>query len=490
MNYLIPSPVLAALNRLHTHGHEAYVVGGAVRDLLLSRHPILDWDITTSATPEDTLALFPGSFSDNAFGTVMLDIKHLYPDETTPSQLNELDVLDITTYRSESGYSNNRHPDQVSWGKSLSDDVSRRDFTINALALKVDLPEIDMSQDYQEVSAQVLDYCQGEKDLSAKIIRTVGDPELRFGEDALRMMRAVRLAAQLGFGIEAQTLSAIKTKSSLLAQVSKERIRDEFFKILASPYPADGVVMLTNTELLQHVIPELLSCIGVRQVGRHRHDVYTHSLESLRHCPSPDPLVRLATLLHDIGKPKSYREQGPRGVTFYGHEVIGAKMVAAIADRLRVSKAAKKKLVTLVRWHMFTYTHNMTDAAIRRFIVRVGKDSINDMIMLRIGDRLGGGSRATSWRLQELQTRIGENLYQPLGLSDLSINGHDLMSALKLTPGPHLGKILNHLFEGVMTGAIENQRQPLLEAAKVFIATASNEIPSTSKSQPAPSPQQ
>jgi len=282
-------------------------------------------------------------------------------------------------------------------------------------------------------------------------------------------MRAIRLGAQLGFQIEPKTLKAIRSDSQFITNISWERIKDELFKIIASPYPADGILLLQSSGLLPHILPELIETRDVKQGGHHRYDVWNHSIESLRYCPSSDTIVRFATLLHDIGKPRTAKNQGPRGVTFYGHEVVGAYMVKDIADRLRLSNKQKNKLFTLVRWHMFHYQPEMTNSAIKRLIRRVGRDNINDMMLLRVGDRKGGGSKATSWRLRELQKRIGENLYEPLSLKDLNINGHDLLQELNLQPGPILGKILNQLFEGVMEDQIQNTKPELLQRARTIL---------------------
>lgn len=303
----------------------------------------------------------------------------------------------------------------------------------------------------------------GGKDLKDKIVRAVGKAQERFNEDALRMMRAVRIASQLNFKIEKNTLQAIKELAETITAVSWERIRDELWKILSCQQPAEGILLLDETGLLRQILPEMEKMKEVPQGGHHIYDVYKHSIESLRGCPSSDPLVKLATLLHDIGKPIALRKQGPRGVTFYGHEVVGARMVGKIGDRLRLAKKDKQRLVMLVRWHMFTYDPKMTDAAIRRFIRRVGIENINDMMLLRVGDRKGGGSKATSWRLRELQQRIGEQLYEPLTVKDLKVNGHDVIKTLKIKPGPKVGQILNKLFEEVLEDSSKNKREYLLK---------------------------
>lgn len=461
----LPQPVLFVLETLENAGFEAFVVGGAVRDILLNR-PTKDWDFTTNAAPEAIQKLFPDHFYDNQFGTVGVAVEHIFPlmksagwahveaESVDPVWHNQ--IFEITTYRTDLGYTDHRRPDQVAWGASLAEDVARRDFTINAMAIQKKKHE-----DYA-----LIDPFTGQEDSNFKLIRAVGDPETRFEEDALRMMRAIRFGAELGFSIEPYTLSAIKVKAELIQKVSWERIRDELLKIIASPFPADGILLLQSSGLLQFILPEMLQMKGIKQGGHHIYDVWTHSIESLRHCPSTDPIVRLSTLLHDIGKPKTARFEGPRGVTFYGHEVVGAKIAKNIATRLRLSNKAIEKLTTLVRWHMFTYQPEMTDAAIRRFIKNVGLENINDMLLLRVGDRKGGGSKATSWRLRELQQRIGENLYEPMSIKDLKVDGADVMEVLNIPPGKKVGEILNQLFEEVMEDSQKNDRDHLLHRIK------------------------
>jgi len=436
-NFVLSAGVKQIFAKFQQAGFDIWLVGGAVRNLLTGR-PIVNPDFTTNATPEQIQQLFPDSFYDNKFGTVGLKVDD--------------QIYEITTFRTEGRYSDRRRPDQVAWGQSLAEDLQRRDFTINAMVIGPD--------------SKLIDHFGSQEDLAHKIIRAVGDPKKRFTEDTLRMMRAVRIATQLGFTIEPHTLQAIKQASAVITAVSWERIRDELFKILVSSHPADGITLLDDTNLLAYIIPELMAAKNVPQGGHHIHDVWNHSLASLKFCPSPDPLVRLATLLHDVGKPKTLRHQGPRGVTFYGHEVVGARLVRQLADRLRLSKLDKEKLITLVRWHMFTYAPHMTDAAIRRFIRRVGVDNIPDMMSLRVGDRLGGGSPATSWRLRELQDRIYQQLHQPLAVTDLKVDGHDVMKILKIKPGPRVGKILNILFEAVLEDSSKNTRDYLLQRIK------------------------
>ena len=464
MKLELPQPVVLINRILNQNGYKVYLVGGAVRDTL-RRVQSHDWDFATNARPEEILQIFPDGFYDNKFGTVGVAGKHLIGDHNYKGEdINWLDeVFEITTFRKEYGYKDKRHPDKIVWGESIEDDLARRDFTINAMAIElIDNHKLFDTSEEKERHL-IIDPFDGQKDLDRNIIRSVGSPGERFREDALRMIRAVRFGAQLGFTIEELTLEAIRENSDLIVHISMERISEELQKILLSPFPAEGIMLLHNTGLLQFIIPELEEGIGVAQAGRHIHDVWKHNIETLRECSSSDPIVRLAALIHDIGKPRTYKEEGPRGITFHGHEVVGASMAYHIAKRLKLSKKQTQKLTILVRWHMFMYQPEMTDASIRRFIKRVGLENINDMIALRIADRKGGGSKATSWRLREFQRRIGEQLYTPMSLRDLKINGQDVMEILDLPPSKKIGEILNTLFEEVMEDVHKNDREYLIK---------------------------
>lgn len=473
------------------------MVGGAVRDVMMHRE-VNDWDFTTDAKPEEIQKVFPKNFYDNDFGTVGVTVRHVMEQmkengwsvsEIKENQAWEGQIFEITTYRTEYGYSDKRRPDKIKWGKSIEEDLARRDFTVNAMAVRVGEAKIEYKPNKKaplngllpyarktselQVPVDIVDPFGGAKDIEKRLIRAVGEADERFSEDALRMMRAIRFGAQLGFQIEANTQAAIGDQAKLLDHVSWERRRDEWLKILASDYPADGVLMLKSTGLLNYLVPELLKMQGVKQGGHHIYDVWKHSLESLRHCPSTDPVVRMATLLHDVGKPKTMRKQGPRGVTFYGHEVVGSRMAVAIGRRFKMSKKQVDRLFILTRWHMFAYDTHMTDAAIRRFIKRVKLENINDMMLLRVGDRKGGGSKATSWRLRELQQRIGEQLYEPMSIKDLKVSGNDVMEVLQIEPGPQVGEILNALFEEVMEDSEKNEREYQLERIReLFLSSA------------------
>ncbi|MEI8232782.1 MAG: CCA tRNA nucleotidyltransferase [bacterium] len=452
MKFNLDIGAVKIVETLESKGYEAWIVGGAVRDLILGI-PSYDWDVTTSATPEQIEPLFKESFYDNEYGTVKVAGKHLNEQfEIKPGEIEESALYDITTFRSESEYSDKRRPDSVTWGKTIEEDLKRRDFTINAIAINL--------------KEQIVDPYGGQEDIKNKLVKAVGEPSERFEEDALRIMRAIRLSAQLGFSIEEKTLLALKDKVPNLKSISWERIGAETMKLLGSTYAADGIQLMTNCGITEIVIPELIQTKEVKQGGHHIYDVYTHSLEALRACPSPDSVVRLATLIHDIDKPVVSKEGGERGVTFYNHEVTGARTAKRIAERLKLSKKDQDRIFTLVRWHMFVYESKMTDASIRRFIRRVGKENIHDMLALRVGDRVGGGSKATSWRLTELQKRIGEQLYEPLSLKDMNINGAEVMEILGLNPCKKVGEILNALFEEILDDSSKNTKEYLEKRVK------------------------
>lgn len=445
MDIPVPERVLKFLQTVEEAGFQCFVVGGPVRDLLLPRE-VHDWDFCTNATPAQIQQIFPESFYDNKYGTVGVKIGNL--DGATQ------EIYEITPFRMEGKYSDLRHPDEVIWAKTVDEDLARRDFTINAMALR-----------YTAGKPEIVDLFDGQKDLENKIIRTVGKPADRFTEDALRMMRAIRLATQLGFTIEENTFKAIKENAGLITQISGERIRDEIVKIFSSDYPADGVTLLHSSGLLDFILPELTKGSGMKQPGHHIHDVFTHSVEALRHCKNKSWLVRFATLIHDIGKPATYLERNGKP-TFYNHEVAGSRISKEIANRLHFSKDDRDKLFMLVRWHMFTVSEFLTDAAIRRFIRRVGPQNTADMLDLRIADRLGSGSKETSWRLEEFKDRIIQVQKHTPSVNDLVIDGNDIMKILDIAPGPKIGKTLNQLFEEILDDPSKNNRDYLISRVK------------------------
>jgi len=462
MKLTLPKSVTDVMELFEKNNFEIYIVGGAVRDLLMCKEAT-DWDFTTNATPDEMLKfLSADAYYTNSFGTVGFP-----QEEGTP--------FEITTYRTEhGGYSDNRRPDEVKWGTSLEEDLKRRDFTVNAMALGVTGNKVQVTREEKEPPQLVtchlslIDLFAGQKDLDEKILRTVGDAHDRFSEDALRMMRAVRIATELGFTIEESTLEAIKTNAQLLNKISRERVRDELFKILASKDPVDGINLLRETGILQLIIPELEKAFGVEQKSPGRHHIYdvgTHLLNSLAAVSerNPDPIVRFATLIHDIGKPQTFRKLDTGTITFYNHEVVGASIAKRIADRLRFSNEQKEKLWRLVRFHQFTVTETQTDSALRRFIVNVTPELLNDMIDLRVGDRLGSGSTETSWRTEEFKKRLIEVQKQPFAIRDLKISGNDVMELLKIPAGPKVGEILNDLFRQVVEEGLENEKEVLLK---------------------------
>ncbi len=452
MKQHIPQEIYTIYQTLHQKGFEVYFVGGCVRDILLNK-PVKDWDMTTNATPEEILQVFPDGFYDNQFGTVGIPIAN--NDEEEHKR-----IVEITTYRTERDYKDSRHPTSVAWGKSIAEDLERRDFTINAIAYDYD----------KDIFVDPFD---GKKYNENKIIRAVGDPSKRFKEDALRLMRAVRFATQLGFTIEPETWKAIQEDSMLLPAISGERIRDELMKILASDFPYEGMMLLKNANLLQHILPELMEGIKLSQErpGRHHiNDVFTHNLLALKFCPSKDPIVRFATLIHDAGKSRVVGKDENGLVIFYNHEIAGARMAYEICNRLHFSKKDRQKVVTLIRWHMFTVDEHITDSAVRRFIRRIGVANVKDMIDLRIGDRLGSGTQtAESWRLKKFKERIEEQLAPaPFSINDLAVDGTDIMKELNMKPGPQIGILLQKLFEEVDEDLSKNTREYLLERIKTI----------------------
>lgn len=413
--------------------------GGAVRDLLLGRE-VKDWDFTTNLTPEEILKLFPkNSFYNNLFGTVGINIGN--------------EIFEVTTYRSEEGYTDSRHPDKVIWGKSLEEDVKRRDFMINAMAM--------------DVTGKIFDFGKGEEDLKNNLIRTVGDPDERFGEDALRMIRAIRFAAQLKFQIEETTFASIVKNAKLINNIAFERIRDELLKILTTEKPGDGIMLLKNCGILELIMPEMLAGVGMKQRGHHIYDVWKHSLEALNNCRSSNPITRLAALLHDVGKPVVMKIIGDNN-TFHNHEVVGSRITLTIGKRLKLSKEELQQLFILTRWHMFTVSEMQTDSAVRRFIKNVTVPYLDEMIALRRGDRLGSGAKETSWRWELFKNRLLEVQKQPFSVKDLKVDGKDVMEILKIKPSRKVGEVLDALFAEVEKDVKINEREILLDRILSF----------------------
>lgn len=451
MTKLIPEEIIKISEKLSKANFETYLVGGSIRNMLLNKD-IKDWDITTNATPEEMLKLFPEGFYDNRFGTVGI------PAEISGQQ----HIVEITTFRTEQGFSDSRHPEKVLWGKTIEEDLNRRDFTINAIALS-GFPE-------PTVGSKLIDPFNGQQDIKDKIIRAVGDPKLRFKEDALRLLRAIRIATELSFKIEENTWKEIISDASLIKNISGERIRLELLRILKSESAYEGIILLNDSGLLNFILPELIEGIGVSQARPGRHhtdDVFTHNLLSLKSCPSTDPVVRLAALLHDVGKPKVMSKDQEDLVIFHNHEVAGAKIAGQVCERLKFPKIDKDRVVNLIRWHMFGVNENQTDAAIRRFIRKIGVKNVKDMMDIRIADRLGSGRPADSWRLKLFKQKVEEQLKPAkFSINDLAIDGNDVMKELKIKPGPKVGEILQKLFEEVEEDLSKNNKKFLLQKIK------------------------
>jgi len=434
--------VLAILNTLKKAGFDAYLVGGCVRDLFLKKEP-KDWDITTSAKPEEIRKLFPESIYENEFGTVGVK---------TDSKNNSLKIIEVTTFRVEGGYSDSRHPDEVKFAKTVEEDLARRDFTINALAL----------------SDKIIDPFGGQKDLKSKIIKAVGNPEDRFGEDALRMMRAVRLAAQLEFEIDEKTEEAIRKNAHLLKRISKERVRDEFVNTIMSNNAGWGVRMFQNLGLIGYFIPELAEGVGVSQNKHHIYTVWEHNLLALEYSVKKNYSleVRLASLLHDVGKPRTKKGEGSES-TFYQHEYVGANMTRKILENLKFPKGVVDYVTHLVRYHLFYYNvGEVTEAGVRRFLARVGPENVSDLLKVREADRIGSGvPKAFPYKLRHLLFMIDKVKRDPISPKMLKINGYDLMKLLSIEPGPKVGHILNILLEEIIDDPKYNTKKYLEKRA-------------------------
>jgi poly(A) polymerase/tRNA nucleotidyltransferase (CCA-adding enzyme) len=445
----LPEYVKKVALRLHHNGHEAWVVGGSVRDILIGR-PAYDHDIATDATPQEVMKLFRR--------TIPTGVKH-----GTVTVLSKGEAIEVTTFRSDGKYSDARHPDSVTYAKTILEDLSRRDFTINGIA-------------YNPINDTLVDPYGGIQDIQKRVIRTIGDPVERFNEDGLRPYRACRFAAQLGFSIENNTSRAIGASLKRAGEVSVERIRDEFIKIIQSDKPSTGIELLRTSGLLELFLPEILTGFGINQNVYHRFDIYYHNLYTCDAADSGDYRIRLAALFHDIGKYYAKREiegkhKGKKSV-FYNHEIIGAGITKRIMRRLRFSNNDIKVVNHLIRNHMFHYTYLWTDGAVRRFIRKVGLDNLDSLFELRRADRIGNGlKRGESKAVENLKVRIDKLIEQEnaITVKDLALNGHDVMGEFNLKPGPIIGKILNHLLEEILDDPSKNTRETLIRLASVFL---------------------
>ncbi|HLP44224.1 MAG TPA: CCA tRNA nucleotidyltransferase [Candidatus Nanoarchaeia archaeon] len=442
--FQIPEEIRFVTQKLKSAGFESYLVGGCVRDLFLQKNP-KDWDVTTNATPEQIQAIFEKTFYENTFGTVGV------VNETTEDPT--LKVVEVTPYRTESTYSDKRRPDSVAFSKHIEDDLKRRDFTINAIAYDVE-------------SEKTVDLYGGLADLSRGLIRAVGNPRERFAEDALRTLRAIRFHAEHGFEIEEETRQAIADEAHGLKEISKERIRDEFIRIIQSQNPSGAIELCHKLGLLKYMVPDLEKGIGIEQNQAHAFDVWTHLLKSLAHAAKKEmPLhIRIAALFHDIGKPDTRRfSEEKKDYTFYGHEVVGARMTEKILRDLKFPLDLSEKIVKLVRWHMFfSDTEKITHSAVRRMIANVGKENVWDLMNVRVCDRIGTGKpKETPYRLRKYHAMIEEVMRDPISVGMLKLDGKKIMEITKQPPGPRIGYILHALLEEVLEDPAKNEVEVL-----------------------------
>ncbi len=429
------------------NGYSLYIVGGAVRDYLLNIDNE-DLDFTTDATPQDVIRMFKK--------TIPTGLKH-----GTVTVMFRGESFEVTTFRAESDYNDGRHPGKVNFVRSLEEDLKRRDFTINQLAANAKTGEI-------------IDMHHGIDDLKSKIIRAIGNPNERFHEDGLRIMRATRFVSKLNFSVEEHTLKAMLDNKDNIKAVSYERIRDELYKLIKGQSPKKGLELLYSCGLMDIILPELSALKGVIQGGQHTEDVFDHTMNTVEAANRLDyPLnVRLAALFHDCGKKDTQvidESRGPNSYSFFHHEVVGAKICEKILKRLKDSNENIKDISNLVRNHMFHYESTWSDGAVRRFINRVGKDSIFDLFCLRMCD-IYSISGKTSWtHVEELDNRIKEilNSEDCLSVKDLKINGKDLMD-MGIPRGPLFSRILNYLLETVLDDPNQNNEVQLKEIALAY----------------------
>jgi poly(A) polymerase/tRNA nucleotidyltransferase (CCA-adding enzyme) len=458
MHFPVPLEVRTVAEGLRKEGFEAYLVGGCVRDLFIGRKP-KDWDITTNAKPEDIQRIFPDSYYTNDFGTV--GVKRDTTDETVK-------IIEVTPYRTESVYTDKRRPDKVEFGQSLEEDLARRDFTINAIA-------------YNESKGQIIDPYKGQKDIESKVIRTVRDAEERFEEDGLRLMRAVRFVAELNFALDSATAAGIQKKSSNLAHVSRERIRDELVRILNSDQPMMALVLAQQLGLLELISPELVRGIGIEQNQAHSYDVFGHLMRAMQHAAdkgwSTD--IRLAALFHDVSKPETRRwAKEKNDWTFHGHEVVGSRVTEKVLHDLRFSRETIEKVVKLVRWHMFfSDPDQITLSAVRRMIRNVGEENIWDLLNLRICDRIGTGRpKEQPFRFRKYKAMVEEALRDPISVTMLKTDGNRLMSTFHVKAGPRIGWALNALLEDVLEDPTKNTEAYLDEKTKHLLDLNDTEL--------------
>ena len=461
-NSAIPKEIVDIVETLEKAGFEAFLVGGCTRDILLGRIP-KDWDVTTNATPEQIIPLFTKTFYENSYGTVGV------VNENTED--NKLKIVEVTPYRLESSYTDHRHPDEVRFSTNIEDDLKRRDFTINAIAVSLSKGAIK----------DIIDIFEGLKDIKDKVIRAVGNAEDRFNEDALRMIRAVRLATETGFTINIDTEKAILGHSDQIKEISAERVRDEFIRIIMSKNPKSGIELLDKLGLLKYIVPELVATKGVEQNQAHAFDVWEHLLRSLQHAADKEWSldIRLSALFHDISKPETRRfSRETSQFTFYGHEVHGSRVTKKILDRLKFPTKTTENVSKLVRWHMFfSDTETITLSAVRRMISNVGGDNIWDLINIRMCDRIGTGRpKENPYRLRKYESMIEEAMRDPISVAMLKINGKRIMEVTRVTPGPKIGQVLIALLEEVLEDPKLNTAEYLEKRAQEMMSLPDKQL--------------
>lgn len=465
----IPSEVTQVTNQLYKAGYEAYIVGGCVRDILRGDTP-KDWDVTTNAIPDEILDVFEHAHYDNDFGTVRV---------INDTENEQLRVIEITTYRTEDSYTDNRHPDAVQFSDSISEDLKRRDFTINALAMNLQ----DVSRDNTVIVTPetLVDEHGGLVDLQKRRLRAVGTPKKRFAEDALRIIRGIRFAAELSLEIHPDTLEAMQSEVARLNDIAVERIRDEFVKIVSCETPKIGLEIAQKIGALEIFIPELSDTIGVGQNQAHSYDLWEHLTRACQTAADKGwPLhIRLAALFHDIAKVHTKEWSDERGDwSFHNHEVIGEQVTRKIMNRLKFPKNLVSQVTNLVRWHMFfSDTDEITHSAVRRLIQNVGKEHIWDLMKVRRADRLGmGRPKEEPYRLRKYQSMIEEVMRDPVSVDKLAIDGNDVIRETNEVPGPRIGWILHALLEEVLDDPTVNKKDTLTEQAEILSHLSDKEL--------------
>jgi tRNA nucleotidyltransferase (CCA-adding enzyme) len=442
----VPPDVHALCERLRGKGKRAWIVGGCVRDLLLGR-AANDWDVATDARPNELLSLFPRAIPtgiDHGTVTVVKDGRH----------------YEVTTLRGEGTYTDGRRPDWVEFVDDITADLARRDFTVNAIAI-------------DPTDGKIIDPHGGRADIEARVLRAVGKARERFSEDGLRVLRAARFVATLEMDLDPETEAAIRPTLETFRKVAQERVRDEWLKAMKARTPSRAFEVMRRTGILDITCPELLLGVGMEQNRWHAYDVWKHGVSCMDAAPA-DPVLRVAALLHDVGKPATRQwSDKTSDYTFYDHDRVGAEIAGPIAERLRFSNDERARIVSLVKHHLFHYSAEWTDAAVRRWIRRVGRDRVEDLYALNDADvRAKGRDFDDDLRaLADLRAHVTRVLDAGAALSprDLAIDGNDLIKELGLAPGPIIGKVLEALLEAVINGEVANEREPLLARAREYV---------------------